>query len=219
MSIKMMFIGAIVLAAVSCPAQDQNQLSKEEQDQGFVSLFNGKDLTGWVVMGKKEQWTAADGLLKCLGAPGGWLRTEREYTDFELRLEFNNTPKTNSGVFLRATENGNPAFTGMEIQILDDAGQPPNIHGTGSIYGAVAPGGNLSKPANEWNSYAILCQGSHMTVTTNGVKILDVDLGSPALNALEVQERKLKDRVLTGCIGVQNHGSVVRFRNIRINPL
>jgi hypothetical protein len=181
-------------------------------------LFNGKDLTGWWVMGA-PCWRADNGVLTCSGGEGGWVLTDKEYGDFLLRLEYAISPGGNSGVAVRATRMGNPAFSGMEIQILDDAGQPPNIHGTGSIYGAVAPCGNLSKPANEWNSYAILCQGSHMTVTMNGVKILDVDLGSPALNALEIQERKLKDRVRAGCVGVQNHGSMVRFRNIRINPL
>jgi len=181
-------------------------------------LFNGKDLSGWWVMGA-PCWSAEEGMLVCSGGQGGWILTEKEYGDFLLRLEYAIAPGGNSGIAVRATRTGNPAFTGMEIQILDDAGQPANIHGSGSIYGAVAPCRNVAKPAGEWNAAAIRCRGAHMTVTVNGVRIIDVDLDDPALNALPIQERKLNERVRSGCVGVQNHGSPVRFRNIRINPL
>jgi hypothetical protein len=235
----------VLFGVAVCPAQEPNQLSKEQQDQGFVSLFNGKDLTGWVVMGKKEQWTAADGLLKCLGAPGGWLRTEKEYTDFELRLEFNNTPKTNSGVFLRATENGNPAFTGMEVQIMDDAGnENPAKGSTGAVYAAVAPGVVATKPPGEWNSYDITLKGMQLKVILNGQTLYDVDLSDPKLNEevaqsaaeglkariakaekegkkppTEPEYKPFTERAKTGFIGLQNHGHEVEFRNIRIKVL
>ena len=244
MNTRMMFISAIFLAVIPCMAQDQNQLSQDEQDQGFVSLFNGKDLAGWVVMGKTEQWTAADGLLKCLGAPGGWLRTEKEYTDFELRLDFNNTPKTNSGVFLRATEKGNPAFTGMEIQIIDDVGAKPVKSSTGSVYAAVAPAVVATKPPGEWNSYDITLKGTQLKVVLNGQTLYDVDLSDPKLNEevansaaeglkariakaekegtkppTEPEYKPFPERAKTGFIGLQNHGHEIAFRNIRIKVL
>jgi hypothetical protein len=238
-------VAVIALSLSVCLAQESNQLSKEEQDQGFVSLFNGKDLAGWVVMGKKEQWTAADGLLKCLGGPGGWLRTEKEYTDFELRLEFNNTPETNSGVFLRATENGNPAFTGMEIQIMDDAGNKDPAKGsTGAAYAAIAPAVIATKPPGEWNSYDITLKGMQLKVILNGQTLYDVDLSDPKLNEevaqsaveglkariakaekegkkppTEPEYKPFPERAKMGFIGLQNHGHEIEFRNIRIKVL
>ena len=185
-----------------------------------IQLFNGRDLTGWNVDdGPAASWSAVDGVLTCSGQGGGWARTEKQYRDFLLRLEYAISPGGNSGIFVRAAPEGNPAFTGMEVQVMDDYGKPADIHGAGSIYGAVAPCRNMSKPAGEWNSVAIMCKGSHMTVTMNGIKTIDIDLDDPALNALDIQERKLKDRVREGYIGLQNHGSLVRYRNIRINPL
>lgn len=225
-------------------AQDPNALSKEEQEQGFVSLFNGKDLTGWVVMGKKEQWVVEDGILKCLGGPGGWLRSEKEYTDFVLRLEFKNAPKTNSGVFLRATEKGNPAFTGMEIQILDDVGAKPSKTCCGAVYAAIAPAVVATKPPGEWNSYDITLKGMQLTVLLNGQLLYDVNLADPMLNeelakADEAQfkaavakaqkegkqpptkpaDTRFTSRAKSGYIGLQNHGQPVEFRNIRLKIL
>jgi hypothetical protein len=234
-----------VLGMATCYVQKTNLPSKEAKEQGFVSLFNGTDLTGWVVMGKKEQWVAENGLLKCLGGPGGWLRSEKEYTDFELRLEFRNTPKTNSGVFLRATENGNPAFTGMEIQIMDDAGNPkPGKGSTGAVYAAVAPAVVATKPPGEWNFYDIALNGTQLKVVLNDQELYNVDLSDPKLNEevaksaeAEFKARVAKaekeskkppqgpeykpftERAKTGFIGLQNHGHEIEFRNIRIKVL
>ena len=86
----------------------------------FHSLFNGKDLAGWVVVETEPgKWHVQDGELVIDKAHGGWIRTDREYADFVLKLEFNLTPGGNSGVFIRAPEKGNGAFAGMEIQMLD----------------------------------------------------------------------------------------------------
>jgi hypothetical protein len=241
-------VGIMLLAVIGCaarPAQGPVPPAREAEELGFVPLFNGKDLTGLVVMGKKEQWVAENGVLKCLGGPGGWLRTEKEYTDFELRLEFKNTPKTNSGVFLHATEKGNPAFTGMEIQILDDAGnQTPGKGSTGAVYAAIAPAVVATKPPAEWNSYEITLKGTSLTVVLNGQKLYSVDLADPKLNEevaksaeaefkarvakaekegkkppQEVEYKPFPQRAKTGFIGLQNHGHEIEFRNIRIKEL
>src|SRR5215472_1416918 len=89
---------------------------------GFAALFNGKDLTGWKVLpgGKMEVWGAKDGLLFVDGRGGAWLMTEKEYGDFEIRVDFKMPKMGNSGVALRAPLMGDPAYQGMEIQLLDD---------------------------------------------------------------------------------------------------
>ena len=84
-------------------------------------LFNGKDLTGWQpIGGAATSWHVEDDMLYCSGGGGGWLSTDKEYANFELELEFRLPPGGNSGVFLRAPKEGDGAYAGMEIQVLDD---------------------------------------------------------------------------------------------------
>lgn len=189
-----------------------------EIEDGYKSLFNGKDLTGWVAMGSPS-WKAENGLIICTGQGSGWLRSIAEYQGFILRLEFKISPRGNSGIFIRATEEGNPAFTGMEIQIMDDHGKPPVKNSTGALYAAVAPAANVSKPAGEWNEIEIACIGRRVKVTMNGQRLYAVNLDSPQLNAELPEDQKLTNRVPTGFIGLQNHGNVVEFRNIRIKDM
>src|SRR5437899_1765423 len=111
--------------------------------EGFENLFDGKTLEGWVVNkgGNMDRWGAEDGLLFTKGGGGGWLMTEKEYGDFELRLEYRMPKMGNSGVALRAPLEGDPAYQGMEIQLLDDAnwkGLRPTQY-TGAIYDVVGP--------------------------------------------------------------------------------
>src|SRR5947209_17914656 len=110
-----------LLAAALCYLPS-GQSADQEPPKGFEPLFNGKDLTGWKVNkgGKMDVWGAENGLLFVKGKGGGWLMTEKEYADFELRLEYKLPSKGNSGVALRNPMDGDPAYKGMEIQILDE---------------------------------------------------------------------------------------------------
>jgi hypothetical protein len=181
----------------------------QKAEEGFVPLFNGKDLTGWHVMGTPA-WKVEDGVLVCTGEGGGWLRSDKQYENFVLRLEFRISKGGNSGIFIRSALEGNPAFTGMEIQILDDHGREPAPYTTGAIYDAVAPKKNMSKPAGEWNFVEIICSGPWVVVAMNGEEIVRVNMD---------EHPKLKDRLRKGYIGLQNHGSRVEFRNICIKEL
>ncbi len=181
----------------------------QQAEEGFVPLFNGKDLTGWHVMGSPS-WKVEDGILVCTGEGGGWLRSDKQYENFVLRLEFRISKGGNSGIFIRSALEGNPAFTGMEIQILDDHGRDPAPYTTGAIYDAVAPKKNMSKPAGEWNFVEIICSGPWIVVAMNGEEIVRVNMD---------EHPKLKERLRKGYIGLQNHGSRVEFRNIRIKEL
>lgn len=198
----------------------------EDAPKGFEKLFNGKDLTGWKVNegGKPDKWGAADGLLFTRSGGGGWLMTEKEYTDFELRLEFKLPKAGNSGVALRSAMKGQPSHdAGMEIQILDDPwyldeknykGLKPTQH-TGSIYGIVPPSREALKPVGEWNSYRIVAKGRHITVELNGTRIVDANLDD--------HKDKVKDHPgmfrAKGHLGLQSHDGRVEFRNIYVKPL
>src|SRR6516162_10353016 len=145
-------------------------VGEDKAPEGFTPLFNGKDLTGWKVNkgGNSKVWGAEKGLLYVQGSGGGWLMTEKEYGDFELRLEFKLPEKGNSGVALRSAMQGNPAFdAGMEIQLLDDEWHRKNLQDlkvsqlTGSVYGIQGPDRDALKPIGEWNSMRITAKGRH----------------------------------------------------------
>jgi HEAT repeat protein len=184
------------------------------------SLFNGKDLTGWdVVEGKKESWGVKDGILFTTGEGGGWLSTVKEYSNYQLDLDFKVVEGGNSGVFLRSPHGGDPAYVGMEIQVLDDyAAEYANLKPwqyAGSIYGLQAPSTRATKKANEWQHVRITANGTRVQVVMNGQKTVDANL-------LDFMDREfdhpgIKRR--SGFIWLQNHTSRVEFRNIVIQEL
>lgn len=186
----------------------------------FVSLFDGKTTEGWTpVAGKSGNWKVQDGLLVTQGEGGGWLSTNGEYADFIVQLEYRTRPGGNSGVFIRSPRSGDPAYTGMEIQLLDDDdAQYKNLKPfqyTGSIYGVVAAKRGHTKKPGEWNSIAIEAKGPKIKVTLNGTVIVDADLTDHADAAAQHPGIK-RDR---GYIGLQSHSDVVEFRNIKIKDL
>jgi len=188
------------------------------REKGWVELFNGKDLSGWVVMGSdKEAFYAKDGIIECNGKGGYWLRSGRQYKDFLLDLEFKISKRGNSGIFIRSDKEGNPAFSGMEIQILDDRDRRPGTHSTGSIYGSVAPPENMSKPAGEWNHILIGCIERNVFIVMNGEDIVDVNLDD--YDKRRGSHKSLKDALTKGYIGLQDHGRPVWFKNIRIKEI
>jgi hypothetical protein len=216
----------LLFAALLTPAalysDDKKDEKKSDVPEGFTPLFNGKDLTGWKVHGgKMEVWGAEKGLLFVQGSGGGWLMTEKEYGDFELRLEFKVPKMGNSGVALRAPLMGDPAYQGMEIQILDDANYKGlrDAQHTGSIYDVVPPteaGLKANKPFGEWNTYKITAKGRKITVELNGVKATDANLDD------YVKEHGKKHPGLSrekGHLGLQSHDGRVEFRNIYVKPL
>ncbi len=189
----------------------------DEVPKGFVPLFNGKDLAGWKATGKAEVWGAANGILFVQGGGGGWLLTEKEYDNFDLRLEFKMPPKGNSGVALRSPLKGNPAYVGMEIQLLDDAswkGLKPTQQ-TGSIYDVVPAAKVVTRPHGEWNQMRIVCQGRQVTIEVNGEKLVDANLEEYKKHF----ERHPGLQRSGGHLGLQSYNFRVEFRNIYIKPL
>lgn len=185
-------------------------------DDGFVRLFNGKDLTGWKTTGN---WVAEEGVditLKPRKGESGWTRyndyiaTERQYGDFILDLEFKFEKAGNSGVFLRVGDLKDHVNSGMEVQILDTHGKE-NVghHDCGGLIRTQAPSKNMVKPAGEWNRYTITLKGNQLTVVLNGEQIMDIDLSQSAM----------KDRPAKGHISFQDEGKPVWYRNVRIKEL
>jgi hypothetical protein len=193
----------------------------DQKDDGFMPLFNGKDLSGWVMRGyksvEKDQWTVRDSVLAA--KPGsGWLGTEKMYGDFILRLEWRVPENGNSGVYLRVPDietDTLPTWTGVEVQVLDDdgpayKGKLKDYQYSGSIYEFVPAGKRVYKGVGQWNSFEITCKGDVITVVYNGEKVAEADAAKDA---------KLAKRPKKGFIGLQNHGTAVEYRNIFIKVL
>ncbi|MCX6998514.1 MAG: DUF1080 domain-containing protein [Kiritimatiellaeota bacterium] len=189
-------------------------------EAGFVPLFNGRDLTGWI--GDTKGYVAEDGKLVC--RPGGNLYTEKEYSNFVVRFEFKLTAGANNGLGIRTPPRGDAAYVGMEIQILDDTAEKyKELHDYqyhGSIYGIVpAKRGHLT-PVGEWNYEEVTANGPLITIELNGATIVDADL-SQIKQTADIHDLKKHPGLHNeqGHLGFLGHGSIVAFRNIRIKNL
>src|SRR5712671_3969190 len=196
-------------------------------DDGFVSLFNGHDLAGWVnVNCAPETWAVKEGMIHCTGLPTGALRTTRQYENFILELEWRHLRSGgNSGVFIWGTPIaalGGPFLRSIEVQVLDHGFNVPGknewytTHGdVFPIHGATMkpfgrhngmrsfPSEDRSKGFPEWNHYRIVC--------TNGVLRLHVN-GKEVSGGEDCNYRK-------GYLALESEGAPVEFRNIRIKEL
>ena len=226
-------ITAIVAVSFSSFAQTMNTLSHKEQKDGFTSLFDGTTTKGWhVYLGHDAgAWHVADGALQpdTLATTGkADLVTDKEYTNFELRLDWKIPVGGNSGVIFSVHEDsafGATYLTGMEMQVLDDIKAEDNKkanHLAGSLYDMIAPS-HPAKPAGEWNSITIRRVGQKITLFLNGKQVVETQIGSAEWNAA-LQNSKFKNwkgyaQYSTGRIALQFHGATVAFRNIRIKEL
>lgn len=186
----------------------------------FVSLFNGKTLDGWV--GDTNGYAVENGAITCL-ANGTNLLTKKNYADFHLKFDFQLTAGSNNGIGIRTPEQGDAAYAGMEIQVLDDSDpkykdlKPWQFHG--SIYGVVPAKRGYLKNVGEWNSQEIIADESHIRVILNGVTILDADIKKAATEGTIDGRDHPGLRRQSGRIGFLGHGDKVSFRNIRIREL
>jgi HEAT repeat protein len=197
-------------------------IAPAEADEGFVPLFNGRDLSGWT--GGGGGYAAEDG--KIVVHPergGGNLYTEKEYADFVLRFEFKLAPAANNGLGVRAPLEGDAAYAGMELQILEDGSpvywglKPYQYHG--SIYGVVPARRGVLRPAGEWNSEEVTARGRRITVAVNGVVVVDADIDAASSGGtIDGRDHPGLKRD-SGRLGFLGHGSVVEFRDIRIKEL
>jgi hypothetical protein len=195
-----------------------------QRESGFVSLFDGQTLNGWKhVGGPADGYGVKDGVIFC--SPNGRnLLTERTYSDFVLRFEFKLEDGANNGVGIRAPLQGDAAYAGMEIQILEAAAADRGKWGKlraeqyhGSIYDVVAAKRGALKPAGQWNTEEITADGRHVKVVVNGITVVDANLNDVTdLEKIHKHPGLFSER---GHIGFLGHGDYLEFRNIRIKDL
>ena len=192
-------------------------------EPGFVGMFDGRTLAGWT--GDTTGYGVEDGAITCL-KDGTNLYTVREYSNFVLRLRFRLSPGANNGIGVRAPLEGDAAYVGMEIQVLDDGhekykGWLKDWQRHGSVYGVVASKGSTAalKPCGEWNDEEIVVDGRHVKVTLNGTVLVDADLDQATKGGtLSTKDHPGLGRK-TGHIGFLGHGDRVWYRDIRISEL
>lgn len=195
-------------------------LTKQERKAGFEVLFDGRNLDRWV--GNKSGYLLQDGaiVVNPKGGSGGNLYTADEYGNFEFRFEFQLTPGANNGLGIRSPLQGDAAYVGMELQILDNEAEKYKTLQTyqyhGSVYGVAAAKRGFLKPVGEWNRQTVIANGDRIKVILNGEVILDTDVREISKNG--TADKRPHPGLLNpkGHIGFLGHGDVVKFRNIRI---
>jgi hypothetical protein len=199
------------------------QLTESEKQEGFVQLFDGTNFDNWV--GNKAGYLLKNGVIEVNpeAKGGGNLYTKEEFSDFIYRFEFQLTPGANNGIGIRAPLEGDAAYVGMEIQVLDSEHpiyaylKPYQYHG--SVYGVLPAKRGFLKPTGEWNQEEIMIQGSKIKVTLNGTVITEADLKEATKNGTVDHNEHPGLKNTTGHIGFLGHGDVVRFKNMRIKKL
>ena len=207
-------------------AGDENDL----REKRFTKLFNGKDTSGWVYgieKGKEKKAGAGyqvnpeTGVLYTTKEDGGNLYTKKEYANFVLRFEFKLSPGGNNGLAIRAPREGNAAYEGIELQILDDSSvryaklRPEQYHG--SIYDVIAAKRGALKPVGEWNEQEVTASGRHIKVILNAQTTVYANLDD-VKDPEKLQKHPGLQRT-SGHIGFLGHGEAMEFRNIRIKEL
>ena len=180
-----------------------------------ITLFNGKDLTGWRPheTNKKNGWSAKDGLLvnttpkTDFSATGDHanLRTNTEFEDFRLHIEFLVEAQRNSGIYLRGM---------YEAQVVDRDSRMQGLQGVGAIFGRIAPSKNAGKPGGQWQTYDLTLVDRHITVVLNGETVIDNQpIVGPTAGAIYT------DPAAPGPIYLQGDHTGVSYRNIKLKPI
>lgn len=246
MRIFSLFALAAILSVQTAPAQAPNTLTPAEKAAGWKLLFDGHDNTGWRSTHSNgfpsSGWEVKDGMLAVTesggeeGGNAGDIITTREYTNFELTVDFRITPGANSGIKYFVNLNDTPGHEGhgsnigFEYQILDDARHPDAKLGKdgdrtiASLYDMIPAAANKpTHPIGEWNTARIVVRGTHGEHWLNGVKVVEYDRKTPAFRALVTGSKYHvypgfgeADR---GYILLQDHGFPVQFRNIKLREL
>jgi len=205
------------------PRPEPFKLSAEEEKEGFRILFDGTNLDQW--KGNKKDYAVESGniVLHPSKGSGGNLYTNEQFDNFVFRFEFMLTHGANNGLGIRTPNEGDAAYQGMELQILDNDApvyeklQVYQYHG--SVYGVIPAKRGFLKPVGEWNYQEVIADGDHIKVILNGTTILDGNIREASKNG--TMDKREHPGLLnkTGHIGFLGHGSKVMFRNIRIKEL
>jgi len=219
---------------IALDSKAMNTLSPQEKQEGWKLLFDGITLNGW--RGFKSDsigsgWTVDNGSLKSLGKGGdlgGDIITDKEYESFDLKLEWKLSKGGNSGILFHVLEGNYPTVyaTGPEYQLIDDIGYPGKLEdwqSCGANYAMNVPENPKIKPALEWNTSELIVNGPHVIHYLNKSKVVEYDMWTDEWKK-NVQNGKWKDYPAYGLakkghIALQDHGSEIWFRNIKIKEL
>lgn len=232
-----------VIVARGAGAQAPNTLTPHETKDGWVLLFDGATTTGWrgayMDAFPSKGWDVRDGMLvvQAFGggeaAQGGDIVTIAEYSSFDFRVEFKLTTGANSGIKYFVTEalpRTPGSAKGLEFQLLDDAVHPDaklGVNGNrtlASLYDLIpAPADKVTRPIGEWNEARIVVKGRSVETFLNGTRVMEYTRGDAAFKALR-EMSKFKDlptfgEAEKGHLLLQEHGSTVYFRNIKLRVL
>ncbi len=236
-SVNLVRIAFIFMAGlISCtqqPKDEINVLSQKEKDEGWQLLFNGKTLDNWKFFndGEVKGWKVTDGILQNSGEGsdhGGDIITKKKFKNFILTLEWKINKQSNSGIFYHVEEGVVDAIykSGPEYQLIDGKGWPDPLHKdqySGADYAMYAPQNAEVKPVGEWNFTKIVVNGSHVEHWLNNKKVVEYELWSD-----DWKQQKSKGKwknepyygmAKEGHIGLQDHGGLTQFRNIKIKEL
>lgn len=206
------------------PQAAKFKLSEQEKADGFKVLFDGFSMNEWI--GNTKDYVAEEGTITLYpnNGGGGNLYTKDEYADFIFRFEFMLTPAANNGLGIRTPLQGDAAYVGAcELQILDSEHpvykdlEVYQYHG--SAYGIIPAKRGFLKPVGEWNYQEVEVKGSHIKVTLNGTVILDGDIAQASKNGTADRQHHPGLNNAKGHVAFLGHGSLVRFKNIRIKTL
>jgi len=226
---------AVLFMCGAC-SNNHNMLTMAEEEEGWKLLFDGTDLDNWKKYNSEgtEGWSVEKGTLAAAGTgtdSTGYLVTEEQYENFELRFDWKIAPGGNSGVMYHVVESerySTPYMTGPEYQLIDDEGFPYELEDwqkTGADYAMYAPGpaSKEMKPAGEWNSSRIVFDNGHVEHWLNGQKIIEFEAWTSEWfekkNSGKWDNASEYGLAETGHIALQDHGSRVWFRNMKIKEL
>ena len=201
----------------------ENVFKHHSEKDGFVSLFNGKNLDGWV--GNTTSYVVEEGVIviRPNGGSGGNLYTKNTYSNFILHFQFQLSPGANNGLGIHAPLEGDAAYVGKELQILDNTAEKyaelKAYQYHGSLYGVMPAKRGYLNPVGEWNQQEVYVNNGDIKITLNGTVILEGNYVEASKNGtIDGREHPGLQRK-SGHIGFLGHGSVVKFREIRIKEI
>ena len=219
----------LLTLAGSLAAAADNELSEAEKQQGWILLFDGKTLDGWITSDKKtSQRPVEAGSINPHKSGHYMMVHEKKWENFVLVLDFKISKGCNSGIFFRTSSlqpqpGRDVGFNGMEIAIDDTT--TAGYHDTGAIYDLVKPSENAMKPVGQWNQLKLFCNRNRISVTINGKQVsrMDADHFSQPNKRPDGSSHKFpvayKDHPRLGYIGLQDHGADCWYKNIKLKVL
>lgn len=182
-------------------------------EDGFTPLFDGRTLAGWSVQeGPESAFHVRDGAITVHGGANfpTWLRSDRQYENFDFRGEYFVKGWINSGIYLHAPRHGRNTWAGFKVAIFHQQDEKPRPESNGAIFPLIPPTKVNVKNKGEWNSFRIVMDWPRLQVWMNEEQVQDIDVS---------KEPELRYRLRGGYLGLESLSYPIQFRNLRIKEL